>query len=307
MSCLISTSPINITNSPTGTCELKCNYKYKYNDSNTTIKNNNNYISLSYEKPNIDPVIYNSLSYYVEQIRLYFPSLHTYNGVKADGEMIIIHRSDYREKLLVCIPIIIKGNTLTELDNIVSLVEKYANQPGKSTYSTKTINLNTYIPNKPMYIYKGSLPFDECTGIHNIIVFSKKDDAYIQMSELSNIKIIKPYTIKVKSAPFYVNKKGPVSSLIETSDDIYIDCNPIGDNGEVIGELDVDDNKRQVDLPIEAFLKKVNLKRLINSQLFQVILGILIAFITYKLFTFMLNLITSISVKKISSPTIIRK
>ena len=39
----------------------------------------------------------------VHEIRIYTPSLHTYDGVRAEAEMIIVH-SGFGKNLLVCIP-----------------------------------------------------------------------------------------------------------------------------------------------------------------------------------------------------------
>jgi len=125
MSCSNSTSPINIIRTQSsGTCDLKCNYRFKYNDSTTIIKNKGNYLSFSYDKPNVDQVLYNSNSYYVEELRIYTPSLHKYEGTNSDAELIIIHRSDSAGKLLVCIPIVEIMNATSYLDPFILLASK---------------------------------------------------------------------------------------------------------------------------------------------------------------------------------------
>lgn len=290
MSCSKSTSPIDITNRSSGTCELKCKYRYKYNDSTTTITNKGDHLSLTYEKPNIDPVIYNSNPYYVEEVRIYQPSLHKYYGFNTDAELIIIHRSDYSSKLLVCIPITSTDKDTSPIDTIISSALKFTNKIGKRTFLTKPINLNQVIPSKPMYVYKGTLPFDTCNGDHNIIAFNKLDDAYIPLSKmlLNQLKtIINNHKISVKNNTFYINKNGPISSLIDNSGDIYIDCKPTNEEGDIIG----DESKNTiVSPPIEMFsIEKIY--SLVNSKYYQVFIMIIFSFIIYKLFMLILQMI----------------
>lgn len=288
MSCLNSTSPININNDSSGTCDLKCNYRFKYNDSTTTIKNKGNYLSLTYEKPNIDPVVYNSTSYYVEEIRIYTPSLHESFGSKTDAELIIIHASDYGGKLLVCIPISsTNADTSPLLETIILTSSQFADTLNKKTFLTKSINLNSLIPSKKMYIYKGTLPFSPCNGEHTIIAFSKKDDAYIPISnnnlEVLN-KLIKKNSIKSKKNTFYTNTKGPTNLLANSSDEIYIDCKPISDDGKII-----DDDEKEMKTPLTDLFSKLNYKKIINSIYFQIFISLIAAFIIYKLFNFIIG------------------
>ena len=104
MSCLKSNSPIDI--SPTnvkGDCSLKCKYSFNYGDSFITIKNKKKYLTLGYDNSNTN-VIFNGLKMQVSEIRVFSPSLHTFDGNKSDAEMIIIHQG-FGKNLLVCIPI----------------------------------------------------------------------------------------------------------------------------------------------------------------------------------------------------------
>jgi len=303
MSCLNSTSPINITNNSAGTCELKCKYRYKYNDSATIITNKGDHLSLSYEKPTIDPVIYNSNPYYVEEVRIYVPSIHKYSDSTADAELIIVHRSDYSGKLLVCIPIK-SGDTTSDLDTIVLLAKNHINSIG-DTFLSKTINLNQFIPNKKMYIYKGTLPFDTCDGEHNIIVFNKLDDAYISVSRalIDYLKgFLTAHKIETKENKFYINKNGPISSLIDNSGDIYIDCKPTNEDGSIIGDEEdlVNANKMPT---FYDFFANENIKSILNSKYYQIFLIILFAFIIYKVFLSILSMIgiTNLSVSNIKS------
>ena len=81
MACSSSTAPINISSSGyADDCYLKCEYKYNYPRSPaTTISNNGNYLALSYDKVKI---VYNNNDLRAQNIRIYSPSIHTFNGVK---------------------------------------------------------------------------------------------------------------------------------------------------------------------------------------------------------------------------------
>jgi len=261
---------------------------FKYNDSTTTINNKGDYLSLTYEKPNIDPVVYNSMSYYVEEIRIYTPSLHESFGSKTDAELIIIHTSDYSDKLLVCIPISsTNANTSPLLETIILTSSQFADKINKRTFLTKSINLNSLIPSKKMYVYKGTLPFPPCNGEHTILAFSKKDDAYIPISnnnlEVLN-KIIKKNSIKSKKNTFYTNTKGPNNLLASSSDEIYIDCKPISDDGKII-----DDDETEMKTPLTDMFSKFNYKKIINSIFFQIFISLIASLIIYKLFNFIID------------------
>ena len=81
MSCTNGTSPIDISmRNITGECILKCSYTHNYVQSNSASTNQGDYISLSYNASPAPPVQYNNNNYVVNNIRIYFPSLHSFNG-----------------------------------------------------------------------------------------------------------------------------------------------------------------------------------------------------------------------------------
>ena len=296
MSCSESNSPIDITDKNSGVCELKCKYMFKYNDSSIKIINKGDYLSLNYDKPTTEPVLYNSIPYYVEEIRIYSQSLHSYNGSKADAELIIIHTNDYNTKLLVCIPILSTTNVSGPLELIISTASKFANTKDKTTFITKTINLNDVVPSKKMYIYSGTLPFPPCNEENDIIVFNKNDGAYISISKdsLNGLnKIIKQNSIKSKTNNFYVNNKGPQSLSIDESGEIYIDCKPISDDGNEIDSSNAGVTKS----PINDMFSKIDYKSIVNNVAFQIIMSIIGAYIIYKFFFYIMDKTKSDEIK----------
>lgn len=283
MSC-INGFPIDITNNPKGTCDLKCKYSFKYNDSTSTIKNvGGKYLKLSYEKINTYPVVFNSYPYYVSDIYIFSPSLHTYSGMRADAEILIRHMSDSNTVLWVCIPLI-KSNTMTKstevLENIISNANKFANKSGSTTYLTNKINLNHFVPSKKFYSYKN------CKNDENFIVFSIEDGGYsiIKENQLTNLKkIIGDYTTTIKTNKmddFYVNNQGPQSLAGDVTGDIYIDCKPVSDDGKIIEDAPPKLSS------LEEMFSPESMKKFKESNGFKVLIAILSligVFILYKL------------------------
>ena len=282
MSC-VNGFPIDITNNPKGTCDLKCKYSFKYNDSISNITNKGTSLKLTYDKTNTYPVVFNSNPYYVSDISIFSPSLHTYSGMRADAEILIRHMSDYNNVLWVCIPLI-KSNTMTKstevLENIISNANKFANKANSTTYLKNNINLNHFIPSKKFYSYKN------CTNNENFIVFSKDDGGYAiikeeQLSLLKNIISDATSTIKTtKNDEFYVNNQGPQSLAGDVTGDIYIDCKPVSDDGKIIEDAPPKLSS------LEEMFSPESMKNFKNSNTFKLLIALLSIigfFILYKL------------------------
>jgi carbonic anhydrase len=240
MACKIGSSPINI-NSNSGniqTCDITCKYTYTYGNSSLSATNNGDHISLSYDG-SVD-VQYNSRNYNIQEIRLYRSSLNNYNGNKMDGELIIHHIDNTNKNLLICVPI--KNNNSMSKSKI--LFSKIIPFIPSSTGTTTTINvtdynLNTFIPQAPYYAYKGSLPYQPCTGTYDIIIFHP--DYAINMSDNDLNTITQVITsinnnsnIKTNENPLYFNKTGTTKNTGGTGDDIYIQCNALDNDGNII-------------------------------------------------------------------------
>lgn len=283
MSC-INGFPIDITNNSKGTCDLKCKYSFKYNDSTSTISNiGGKYLKLSYEKINTYPVVFNSYPYYVSDVFIVSQSLHTYSGMRADAEILIRHMSDYNTVLWVCIPLI-KSNSVNKsteiLENIISNASKFANKASLTTYLKESINLNHFIPNKKFYSYKN------CKSSENFIVFSKDDGAFatIKEEQLNTLKnIISDYTSVIKTnqiSDFYVNNQGPQSLAGDVTGDIYIDCKPVSDDGKIIEDAPPKMSS------LEEMFSPESMKKFKNSNAFKILIALLSLigiFILYKI------------------------
>ena len=124
-------------------------------------------------------VKYNANKMEVHEIRIYTPSLHTYDGVRAEAEMIIVH-SGFGKNLLVCIPMKSSDGTgsgaSTFSQMLLEASSRIPNSGDATTINALTWSLNDFVPNKkPLWSYTSNLPYTPCTGIYDYIVFSLND------------------------------------------------------------------------------------------------------------------------------------
>lgn len=242
----MATSPINITNNYDNSCELKCDYKYKYGLSSITLTNKGQYAYMTVDNSMPGQVIYNSDNYQVKEIRLYRNSLHTYAGNNADCELIIVHTSLTGGSLLVCIPVVLGNNSANNegksiFDSIISEMSKTANSVSQQTVITlPTFTLDKLIPSSPFFSYSGTLPYPPSNGDNDLIVFNKENALNISQRALDTFsQMISESAIPIQSVNsdgLFYNKKGPtpISSGGGNNDGIYIECLPTGDSGEVL-------------------------------------------------------------------------
>jgi carbonic anhydrase len=271
MSCPNSTSPIDISlSSISGNCDLKCNYSFKYNDSSCIATNRGDYISLSYDASSSPPVLYNNSGYSVQEVRIYCPSLHSYDGVKTDGELIIVHSSITGAKnLLVCIPIKINNsNDVSSIlfTTVVDAMTRNSPTDGETTnVNIPRYNLDFIVPKHPYFSYSGTEPFQPCSTSVDLIVFEPLNSAlHITQDTLNNLKKIistNSYDVKTGNSLFY-NEKGPGKS--GANDEIYIDCQPVGQSDET------------TQIVTDTSYSTMSYNDILNNPLFKIIMGSLI-------------------------------
>ena len=279
MSCPTATAPIDISMSKiTGKCDYKCSYSFSYNNSSCIATNRGDYLSLSYDKSSSPPVLYNSSGYDVQEIRLYIPSLHSYNDSKADGELIIIHSSNTGAKpLLVCIPI--KSNNTSSVSGlffktVVDTVSDSAPSNGESTtVNIPRYNLSAIVPKKPFFSYSATEPYQPCSSDVEYIVFDLLQ-AHLDMmpetlTKLQSIIESNPYDIKIGPNLFY-NETGPGKG--SAGNDIYIDCQPVGESDETTDIVTDTGGSSSSSLSFSDWLNSPTVKLVLGSLLFIIIL-----------------------------------
>lgn len=238
INCPNATSPVNISmDSIMGPCVLKCDYNYNYGDYVPNISNNKSYLSLNYSGK-MNPVKYNDDNYNVQEIRIYHPSLHTYNGARAAGEMFIIHNGPGKN-LIVSIPIVVGGKTNKGSVLLASVISEAAQRipnDGESvTLSMGNFSLDAFIPaNKGYFSYTGTLPYQPCNGTYNYVVYNIDDALNVPVDNMNQLEDIITTTncmVKTNNDTFY-NKNG--ANAKNNSDEIFIDCQPVNSEGELL-------------------------------------------------------------------------
>ena len=247
--------PININNSTfiNNKCSLTCNLTYNYKlstiaaDNNVTGKNNSgNYIQITlYDKNN--KVTFNNIEYIADSINIYYPSLHTYDNKRADGEILINHSAG-NQYLIISVPI--KSNPFLAKNTtfLYKLLMDLSNQNIGESLTPKSygLNLENIVPYKPFFYYKS------CSN--TLFPNSSSDDTYVIVFDYSptlaksgalNVTpdfirlltsmINNPVDISLntplKNSFIFYNENGP---SLKSQDNIYIDCSPTNEVGTTI-------------------------------------------------------------------------
>lgn len=197
MSC---STPVNIRDT-NQICKGECSYQYNYNNnSSAIITNNGTYLDIKVDGNN--NIKFNGFKVGVNDVRLYQPSLHLFNGKQADAELIISH-SGYNHTILSCIPIVVgdgKGKTNNFFSQIVPHISPKTTKDASTKDSINVSNwsLNDVVPVGTFYFYVGKYPYEPCNGKVSAIVFDLANAAKINASDL---KILQTLLIPVNYTP----------------------------------------------------------------------------------------------------------
>lgn len=188
---------------------------------------------------------YTTGTYTPTEIRIYKPSLHTYNGAAADAELLIVHSinpgnqgSQARDSdgLIVSVPISL-SSAASGADSGLDAIVQAANTLNAGTVAmtssaaiNQDVNANNFIPAKAYYVYNGTLPYDSCSGNYYYAVFV---DPIAVAGPINNLVAS---GIKVAPAPALLQKsKGGPTTLASDSGDaeefvLYEVVNPNNDD-----------------------------------------------------------------------------
>ena len=172
-------------------CDERCSFYFKYNSNSSCMTmNKGDYLEVTVDGPNT--VLFNGNDIEVTKFRIYWPSLHLFNGVTADAELVIEHGSGQLVKpLLVCVPITkysgagrsVSGQFFHQFIPVVPSKkdEQYA-------VNVNQWSLNDIVPDAPFFYYVGSEPYYPCKAQYNIIVFAKDHAATMDSSDMEILK-----------------------------------------------------------------------------------------------------------------------
>jgi len=296
MSC---SAPIDLIKSQTEKCDLKCKFSFNYGVTNISGKNNGSSIELLLDNMNKAPVLYNNEQYNVNNCMIVKPSLHSYNGSKVDGEILINHSNINSTKdLVVCIPIITGSSNYGDLDLIINQMSKLANKYGEETsIKLSGFSLNKIVPKGDYFSYSGSgiKMFNECNGLYDYIVFNKNNAIKITTKTFDNLNSIissnESSTVEPKGGVFY-NANGPSNDILTGEDDIYIECHPTGEDGEILMRENKDNSLGK------GFVDLGGFKNIFNSKVIQVIIGVLLTYALIQIVYYALDKLSSTTITK---------
>jgi carbonic anhydrase len=175
-------------------CKENCSFNYKYNPNGSCkLTNKGDYLEIKTDGTNT--VTYNSQPISLDNVRLYVPSLHTFDGKHVDAELILKH-SGGSKNIMVSLPIKVGkgvGHSVTFFKQFASHIPLEKNTP--TTVNVNTWSLNDVMPSPktPFYNYNGDAPYPPCNVKATMIVFDPTYASIINQSELDLIKkTIKP-------------------------------------------------------------------------------------------------------------------
>lgn len=282
MACTKNTYPANLVNT-SNKCDVTCKLVFDYNSSAIIVTNDSGtYLSIKYEPSSKKPsVMLSSEPFSASEIRIYTPSLHTYNGEKADAEILVNHNGNNNKHLIISVPILNKNNISSSGSTLARIVKDMAKNRINSfnnplNINNYTINLNDIIPQKPFYYYQG------CSNNKNlftntnvkIIAYDNLSGAiHVDSNFINQLKslLVNPNNITSVNIPkddlFYHNV-GPANRETEN---IYIDCQPTNEEGEVF----IPESEKKSDTNFFENLITINTKEL---YIIQSLLGLFVMF-----------------------------
>ena len=264
----MSTQNINITPSNVaGSCDYKCSYNFKYNESSSTARNTGVSINLTYDSTTSPNVIFNNQNYNVASISIVSPSIHYFNGETMSAEIIITHSPVTSGNTLeVCIPFTSSSessNASSLITQIINTVASNAPSAGETTnLNIPDFSLQNIIPRKAYFFYTDN-------NNTNWIVFTALDAVPLSSSTISTLQqIIKPFPIPTPGGDLFYNSKGP-SSGESIGDGIYISCQPTGSSEE------------ETAVTYDKQTSSIDFSTVLQSPLYQVLIMVIVGIILF--------------------------
>jgi carbonic anhydrase len=239
-------APVNILSSIASNnqlnCTSTCNLTFVYNPSACVVKKNHDFLSIAYDKTNHYPVVFNQIEYRANEIHIYQPSLHTYNGTRAAAELLAFHSSQTGEQLIISIPIEIGGDGKQSSKIMNEIFQNLPTSVGasKSIPNITNFNLGDIIPKAGFYTYTANHLINK-TGVYTYVVYNKKDAITVASDSMKSLRdtqnrsstAIQPKTtpMTTKNTTYLYNKNGANNA---GTDDYYLQCDNTGSDGTIL-------------------------------------------------------------------------
>jgi hypothetical protein len=285
-------------------CDVTCNFQFSYGTSSCVVTPNGNFLSYQYDGQSI--VTYNSTDigskYNVQEIRVYSPPLTNYTGNSTSNEAkaeIFIHHvnPETGKNLLVCVPVALNDSSSKSSELLEQIISPSIENDG-STQSINVSNftLNSVIPITEYYQYNSNLPYSPtgnnvCSNVNaDIIVFPANGNINMNTSTYNTLTSLvtgsaSTDTQTPENVGLRFNEKGTMQNSSTGDDDIYIECNPIGEDGSDIGGSTDGELGSSLNVPNKKkYLSDETTQKVINVMLYlfvAIIIGIIIYY-SYK-------------------------
>lgn len=283
-------APINIDSSIISVtdknCASTCAYSFNYNTSACNVYNKRTHLEIPYDAPSgTYPAKYNGVNYKVDRIHIIQPSLHKYDGQKADAELLAYHSSSDGKNLIVAIPIVIGSNVgKTSSEIIHAILQNIPNNTdtaGRTVNTITNFNLGNLVPSEPFFMYTGRHLYTPYTGFYNYIVYHKSHGIQVSSALLNNLTQASTTKIDTTTAPvpyptnqtLFYNKRG--ANKTAGQGEIYIKCRPTGEDGTVLYQQNSSFFGGTPDTTMPN--KGIDFTDLQNNETFQKVIQIMIA------------------------------
>jgi len=170
-----------------------------------TVSDDRSHLSIKCSGGSKSNILFYGRAYVPSEIRIYAPSLHTYNGARANAEILVVHTpgssagsNTNATGLIISVPVSLSRSGNSDLAAII----KAANTINPNTLTLNasapinyTVNVNNFIPAKPYYVYYGTLPYDSCGGNYYYAAFTDPISAAGSLSAIlvdSGIATVQP-------------------------------------------------------------------------------------------------------------------
>jgi hypothetical protein len=274
------TAPLNIVKNiqTEKICKLKCAYGFTYPSTSLQIGNYGTFLLFTPDETSAPPVIYNDMNYNVQYCVLAQPSIHHYNSNRADAELIIVHNRVSGNPLYVCIPIKNSSTSTAQSSNYFDMIMSNVSQTassrgGRTVFTNSTFSLNKFVPMTPYFSYSGTNMFSlACNSREGTVDY-----------------------LVYRGGVFY-NPSGPTPP---NQPEIYIDCQPTGDDGELLVVAKKDTT---------SFLDNKLIKNIMSSDILssgiKIIIGLILMIFLWKVIMSVIQGITAnaVSVKPMPPP-----
>ena len=171
-------------------CEENCSFNFSYNpNSSCVLTNKGDYLDIKTDGKN--KVTYNNQQIVLNDVRLYIPSLHTFNEKATDAELLLKHAGANGQNIIVSVPIIAsegESNSANFFSKLAPFVPTVKNDSVNVNVSNWSLDDVLPAAKTPFYNYTGDAPYPPCNMQATMIVFDKDYAVTIKPMDLNLIK-----------------------------------------------------------------------------------------------------------------------